>query len=161
RPERNVWGGLYSPAWSMVPTLDNAFGRAVAETAAAMRASGADGLYWDEMEGVDYGGPHVTSRPRDGRSCLLAADGSVRERVALTNLLSAPRLVRIARAAGPLLANGPPTLRATQTRADLRMVEAQHNDIWGAYAQLTTPIGYVGGGRDVATLATKIDEGLL
>jgi len=161
RPERNVWGGLYSPAWSMVPTLDNAFGRAIVETAAAMRKTGADGLYWDEMEGVDYGGPHVTSRPWDGRSCLLAADGSVRARVGLTDLLSAPLLARIARGAGPMLANGPPTLGATQARPDLRMVEAQHNDVWGAYAQLTTPIGYIGGGRDVATLAAKIDEGLL
>ena len=161
RPERNAWGGLYSPAWSMVPTTTNDYGRAVRDTAAAWRALGADGLYWDEMEGVDYGGPHLTAAPWDGRTCRLGEDGAVQARVGATNLLSAPFLAQVADGAGMLFANGPPTLRATQQRADLRMVEAQHNDVWGAYAQLTTPIGYIGGGRDVATLAAKIDEGLL
>ncbi len=162
RPERTDWGGRFSPSWSMVPTAANTFGRALAATANALRDLGADGLYWDEIDGVDYAGPRMTATPWDGRSCVLAEDGAVREQVGLVNLLSAPWKLAIAAAAGSILGNGPPTTRASQDRADVHMVEAQHNDVWGAFAHLSTPLGYVGAAdRDGATLIAKIDEGLL
>ena len=162
RPERTDWGGRFSPSWSMVPTDANGFGRALAATARTLAGLGADGLYWDEIDAVDYATPRLTATPWDGRSCILADDGTVRARVGLANLVSAPVKLAIAGAAGMVLGNGPPTMRAFQDRADLRMIEAQHNDAWGAFAHLSTPLGYVGSaGRDVATIAAKIDEGLL
>jgi hypothetical protein len=162
RPERTEWDGRFSPSWSMVPTADNTFGRALTAAAATLGDLGADGLYWDEIDGIDYAAPRLTVEAWDERSCVLAADGTVRTRIGLTNLLSAPVKRAIAAVAGTILANGPPTTRAFQDRDDLHMIEAQHNDAWGAFAHLSTPLGYVGSaGLDVATLVRKIDEGLL
>jgi hypothetical protein len=51
--ERVDWSGQFSPSWGMVPTPDDGFGRAMRDVVTAMRGLGADGLYWDEMDGVD------------------------------------------------------------------------------------------------------------
>jgi hypothetical protein len=64
--ERTDWGGRYSPAWGMVPTAANGFGRALPAVVGAMRDLGADGLYWDEMDGVDYREPRLTHATWDG-----------------------------------------------------------------------------------------------
>ncbi|HEY2389515.1 MAG TPA: hypothetical protein VGK30_21375 [Candidatus Binatia bacterium] len=160
KPEQVDWGGQYSSAWGMVPTGDDAFGRALLGVLRAMRALGADGVYWDEMDGVDFREPRFTSSRWDGRSCVLADDGTVRAKIGLVNLLSEPVKLEYADQ-GMVLGNVPPTTRRFTDRADLRMVEAHHAESWAPFAHLTTPIGYVGIRRDWATVVQKIDEGLL
>jgi hypothetical protein len=128
---------------------------------AAMRALGADGLYWDEIDCVDYRGPRLTEGVWDRRSCRLRPDGGVEKPVGLVNLLSDSVKLDYARAGGFVLGNGPPTTRQFQDRLDTRMVEAQHNDTWGAFAQLSTPLGYISARTDWDIVVAKIDEGLL
>ncbi len=158
--EQVDWGGRYSPAWGMVPTADDGFGRALHGVVAAMRELGADGVYWDEMDGVDFRAPRATSSRWDGRSCVLGADGSVQAKVGLVNLLSEPVKLEYADA-GMVLGNVPPTTRRFTDRADLRMVEAHHAESWAAFAQLSSPLGYTGDRADWAMVLQKIDEGLL
>jgi hypothetical protein len=158
--ERTDWHGAFSPTWGMVPTTSNTFGRALREVAHAMRALGADGLYWDEMDGIDYSRPRLTTAPWDGRSCMLTERGEVAAKVGLVNLLSEDAKLEYA-SEGLVLGNMPPTTRRFQDRADLRMVEAQHNDMWGSFAHLTTPLGYLSARVDWPTMVRKIDEGVL
>jgi hypothetical protein len=151
--ERTDWGGRYSPSWSVVPTAANGFGRALPGVAAAMRDLGADGLYWDEMDAVDYTAPRVTHATWDGRSCA-AEDAPV----GLANLLSDDVKVALVRAT-PVLGNSPPTTRRLQRR--LAMIEGQHNRVWGAFAHLSTPLAYIGGRRDFGAVVEQVDAGLL
>jgi hypothetical protein len=160
KPEQVDWGREYAPAWGMVPTGDDAFGRALHDVVAAMRGLGADGVYWDEMDGVDFREPRLTSTRSDGHSCVLADDGTVRAKIGLVNLLSEPVKLEYAEQ-GMVLGNVPPTTRRFTDRPDLRMVEAHHAESWAPFAHLTTPIGYVGDRRDWPTVLQKIDEGLL
>ena len=161
KPERADWGGEFSPSWGMVPTIDNGFGRALPEVVRSMRDLGADGLYWDEMDGVDYRVPRVTTSAWDGHSCTLGDDGAVEAKLGLVNLLSDTAKLASAAAAGFVLGNVPPTTRAFTERADLRMVEAEDFEPYGPMAHLTTPLAYVGNRRDFAIVRAKIDEGLL
>jgi hypothetical protein len=161
KPESTDWGGKFSRTWSMVPTTENAFGKALAKVPDAMHALGADGLYWDEIDAVDFGRPRLTERAWDKRTCRLGADGSVEKPVGLVNLLSEPAKLGYARAGGFVLGNGPPTMRAFQDRTDPHMIEAQHNDTWGAFAHLGTPLGYISARTDWDIVLAKIDEGLL
>jgi hypothetical protein len=158
--ERTDWQGAFSSTWGMVPTTTNTYGRALREVAHAMRELGADGLYWDEMDGVDYSRPRLTTAPWDRRSCVLTEHGEVTAKVGLVNLLSEDAKLEYA-GAGFVLGNMPPTTRHFQDRADLRMVEAQHNDTWGSFAHLTTPLGYLSARVDWPTMVRKIDEGVL
>ncbi len=160
RVERTDWGGTYTPSWGMVPTTDDTFGRALAAVPDAMRALGADGLYWDEMDGVDYGAPRMTTARWDGHTCLLDADGTVRKRVGLVNLLSDEAKLTYARGRF-VLGNTPPTTRAFQRGGPVRMVEAQHNSGWSAFTQLSDPLGYIGARTDWQTVVEKLGEGLL
>lgn len=160
RAERSDFGGRFTPSASLVPTIGNAFGDALPATATALHALGADGLYWDEMDAVEYDAPRVTTSVWDGHTCRLDAGGHVVARLGLANLLSDPLKARLA-ADGPLLGNSPPTTRRFQRRPDLRMVEGQHNDAWGAFVHLTTPIAYLGSWLDWPRLRAKIDEGVL
>ncbi len=159
RSERVEWGGRYSSTWGMVPTLTSSFGRAMGDVARAMRALGGDGLYWDEMDGVDFHAPRATTGAWDGRTCALADDGSVRAKLGLVNLLSEP--VKLAWAdTGFVLGNVPPTTRRFDRRPDVRMVETQQF-AWGPMAHLATPLAYIGQRADFAMVRAKIDEGLL
>lgn len=162
RPERVDWNGKFSPAWGMVPTTGNSFGKAMLDVAQAMRALGADGLYWDEMDGVDFREPRVTFREGEIHGCALDDVGfSANRPFGLANLLSEEAKLRYA-ATGTILGNVPPTTRAFQSRPDLRMVEAQNDRApWGPMAHLTTPLAFVGEHGDFATARAKIDEGLL
>ncbi len=157
--ERVDWGGQFSPSWGMVPTTDNGFGRAMREVVTAMRELGADGLYWDEMDGVDYRVPRFTTGRPDGRTCA-RDDIFDSVPVGLVNLLSETVKLEYA-GAGMVLGNVPPTTRRFDARADLRMVEAEDGEPWGPMAHLTTPLAYVGNRRDFAIARAKIDEGLL
>jgi hypothetical protein len=156
--ERVDWGRRYTPSWSMVPTGENSFGRALGDVAAAMRALGADGLYWDEMDAVDYETSRTTTAPSDGRTCELDADGRVVRRLGLANLLSDAVKRRLA-AGGALLGNSPPTTRALQRR--LAMIEGQHNEAWATFAHLSTPLAYIGARRDFGAVVAQVDAGLL
>jgi hypothetical protein len=160
RPERVEWSGRYSSTWGMVPTLENGFGRAMRDVVRAMRNLGADGLYWDEMDGVDFRAPRVTHGTWDGRSCALGDDGAVEAKLGLVNLLSDPAKLGYASNAGLVFGNVPPTTRQFRQRSALRMVETQQFD-WGPMAHLTTPLAYVGQHTDFATVRARIDEGLL
>lgn len=160
RPERSDFGGRFTPSWSMVPTIGNAFGRALPAVVAAMKDLGADGLYWDEMDAVEYSAPRVTAGQWDGFTCRLDRNGVVRAKLGLANLLGDPLKARLAQDT-VLLGNSPPTTRRFQDRHDLRMVEAQHNDTWGAFAHLTTPLGYLGSWVDWPRLRAKVEEGVL
>ena len=164
-PERVDWGGRYSASFGVVPTVDNRIGTALRDVVRAMGDLGADGLYWDEMDGVDFRAPRVTSGAWDGHSCTLGDDGRVEAKVGLVNLLSQfAKLGYAANAgsAGVILGNVPPTTRMFTQRSDLRMVEAQNDRApWGPMAHLTTPLAFVGEHGDFATARAKIDEGLL
>jgi len=155
------FGGEFSPSVGMVPLGDDAYARALDEVVRAMRDLGADGLYWDEMDGVDFRSPRVTTRTWDGHTCALADDGTVEMKLGLVNLLSDAVKERWANA-GVTLGNVPPTTRRFTARADLRMVEAESAaEPWGPMAHLTTPLAYVGNRRDFAAVREKVDEGLL
>jgi hypothetical protein len=161
RPDFTDWGGKFSRTWSMVPTTDNTFGKAMAKVPGEMLALGADGLYWDELDGVDFNGPRVTYDRWDARTCQLRPDGAIQRPVALVNLLSAPVKLAYARAGGFVLGNGPPTTRGSLENTAVRMIEAQHNNEWGAHAQVATPLGYISSKRDWDMVLDKIKEGLL
>jgi hypothetical protein len=155
------WAGKFSRTWSMVPTTGNAFGKGMAKLPDEMRALGANGLYWDEIDAVDFGKPRFTEHAWDKRTCRLGPDGSVERPLGLLNLLSEAVKLDYARAGGFVLGNGPPTTRQFQDRPDPHMIEAQHNDTWGAFAHLTTPLGYISARTDWDIVLAKIDEGLL
>jgi len=160
-PEHTDWGGRYSTTWSMVPTDSNTFGRAMQSVAKASRDLGADGLYWDEMDGVDYRAPRITTSRWDHHTCLLTDQGDVKAEVGLANLLSESVKLDYA-GTGLILGNTPPTTRHFQERPDIRIVEAHHQERWGAFAHLTTPLGYIGTERkDWAMVLERLDEPLL
>jgi len=156
------FGGAFSPSVGMVPRVaDDAYGRALDAVVRAMRGLGADGLYWDEMDGVDFRLPRLTTRSWDGHTCALADDGTVELKLGLVNLLGDAVKERWADT-GLTLGNVPPTTRRFTARADLRMVEAESAaEPWGPMAHLTTPLAYVGNRRDFAAVREKVDEGLL
>jgi hypothetical protein len=159
RPERVEWSGRYSTTWGMVPTVENGFGRAMGDVARKMRDLGGDGLYWDEMDGVDFRAPRVTTSAWDGRSCALGDDAAVVAKLGLVNLLSEAVKLRYADT-GFVLGNVPPTTRRFMQRPDVRMVETHLSD-FGSMAHLTTPLAYIGQRADYAMVRAKIDEGLL
>jgi hypothetical protein len=171
------FGGAFSPSVGMVPggtdglpsrgtegsppAGNDDYSRALDDVVRAMRDLGADGLYWDEMDGVDFRLPRITTRTWDGHTCALADDGTVETKLGLVNLLGDAVKERWADA-GLTLGNVPPTTRRFTARADLRMVEAESAaEPWGPMAHLTTPLAYVGNRRDFAAVREKIDEGLL
>ncbi len=155
------FGGAFSRSWEMVPTVDNSYGRALAAVPSDMAALGADGLYWDEMDAVDYEMPRLTEGIWDHRTCELDAGGRVTRRLGLTNLLS--DAAKLAYADGRfVLGNSPPTTRRFQARPDLRMVEAHHGAGWGVFGHLTDPLGYIGKQRtEWGAVLELLDEGLL
>jgi hypothetical protein len=126
-----------------------------------MRGLGADGLYWDEMDGVDFRAPRITAARSDDATCGDEDAGRLGARRGLVNLLSDAIKAEYADAAGRVLGNVPPTTRRCPARPDLRMVEAQEGVPWGPMAHLTTPLAYVGNRPDFAIARAKIDEGLL
>lgn len=160
-PEIVDFGGQFSPSVGMVPRGAETYDRALDGVVRAMRDLGADGLYWDEMDGVDFRLPRLTTRTWDGYTCALTDDGTVEMTLGLVNLLGDAVKERWADA-GVTLGNVPPTTRRFTARADLRMVEAESAaEPWGPTAHLTTPLAYVGNRRDFAAVREKVDEGLL
>src|SRR5439155_11786529 len=88
----------------------------------------------------------------------LDREGRVERRLGLANLLADDAKVDWA-ARGFVLGNTPPTTRRLQRR--LGMMEGQHNRAWGSFAQLATPLAYIGGRRDWGAVLEQVDQGLL
>lgn len=151
--ERSDFGGRFTPAYGVVPRAGGALGNRLVTLARTMDQLGGDGLYWDEIDGVDYTRPRLTTARWDGRSCVGGA------RVGLANLLSDDVKVALVRDRF-VLGNGPPTTRRLQAGA-LRIVEMQHGRDWDAFAHLTSPLGYLGGARDWSAVTALLARGLL
>ena len=148
------WSGLASLTYSVVATTQNSFGRAMLVAADRyMKELQCNGLYWDEMEGVEYGSPLITYNQFDGHSCQLHPEKYTIEReVGITSLLGeSHRLAvidRVRRQGGDLMANGPPTTHAILATGIPKMVEMIHNDYWCYEGNLGTPLGYIGDRMD-------------
>lgn len=161
------WSGIYSLTYSVVATLENSYGKAMLEVAARyLDELGADGLYWDEMEGTGYGAPLLTYNQHDGISCILDPKTYRIERpVGVTTLLGeAHRLAVIDRVRGKggiLMGNGPPCTRKLLEKKVQRMVEVQHNDTWCFQGNLDTPLGYAGGRPDFGNWVRALDQATL
>ncbi len=142
------WGGEYSLTWSMFATLTNSYGKAMLKVADAyLDEIGANGLYWDEMEGVDFGRPLLTYSQPDGRSCLLDPKTyTVKQQVGVTTLLGADHraavVERVRAKGGFVMGNGPTAVRKLLDLHVQRMVEIQHNDTWCYEGNLDSPLGY-------------------
>ncbi|MFH1918668.1 MAG: hypothetical protein ABIP48_02100 [Planctomycetota bacterium] len=167
QPLSTEWGGVYSLTWSMVATRDNSFGRAMLEAVDRYRGEiGADGLYWDEMEGVAYGAPLVTYNMADGHSCLLDPQTyTIQREIGITTLLGKEhRLAVIERArrnGGAVMGNGPACTRAILASGVPRMVEIQHNDYWCYEGNLGTPLGYMSSRMDFGNVVRALDMACL
>lgn len=148
------WGGVYSLTHSVVATLDNTYGQAMLGAVDRYLSElGCDGLYWDEMECVGYGGPLLTYNAWDGHSCLLDTESyTIRREVAVNTLQGeAHRLAvidRVRQLGGDLMGNGPIATKRILTRKPQRMIEIQHNESWGYEGDLQSPLGYAGGRTD-------------
>ncbi|MBC7690632.1 MAG: hypothetical protein H7222_02595 [Methylotenera sp.] len=161
RPEFTDWQGSYSRTWSLYPTLENSYGQELLQVVSKMRALGADGLYWDEMESVDYSGVRTLDAQWDGFSCRLDADSRVISRIAYVNLLSESAKLSFAQRGGVVMANSPPTTRKMMQRKDLHMVETQHIADWSAYSHLTTPLAFIGSDDNWLQMLAPMKHGLL
>jgi hypothetical protein len=157
------WSGVYSLTYSVVATIENSFGRAMLEVAARyLDEMGADGLYWDEMEGTGYGVPLITYNLHDGYSCVLDAKTYRIERLAgVTTLLGEGHRLAVIdlvrRKGGTLMGNGPPCTRDLLRRNVQRMVEIQHNDTWCFQGNLSTPLGYASWRPDFGNWVRALD----
>jgi len=161
KTESTNWGGQYSPTLSVFPTLENNYGRRLEEVVAEMKTLGADGVYWDEMESLDYSGVRYTFEHWDGHSCVLDANSKVLSRIGYTNLLSEMAKRKFANIAENLMANSPPTTRYFNDRPDVHMIEGQHFTDYSSYAHLTTPLSYIGTSLDWPSIIKPISKGLL
>lgn len=167
KPLSTEWGGVYSLTWSMVATLKNSFGRAMLEAVDRYRGEiGADGLYWDEMEGVAYGVPLVTFNMADGHSCLVDPSRcTIRREIGITTLLGeGHRLAVIERARrnkGAVMGNGPACTRTIMATGVPRMVEIQHNDYWCYEGNLGSPLGYMSSRMDFGNVVRALEMACL
>ncbi|NUP98455.1 MAG: hypothetical protein HUU35_01235 [Armatimonadetes bacterium] len=159
------WSKVYSLTWSMVATADNSFGKALLETVDCyMDEIGADGVYWDEMEGVGYGAPLLTYDQPDGFSCILDPKTyTVQREVGNTILLGeGHRLAvidKVRAKGGTLMGNGPSGTRALLERQVQRMVEIQHNEYWSYQGHLGSPLGYGSGRMDFGNVVRGLQLG--
>jgi hypothetical protein len=148
------WSGMYSLTYSVVATLQNAFGKAMLQVADRyMDEIKADGLYWDEMECTGYGAPLITYNIPDGHSCLLDTKTyTIAREVGVTSLLGeGHRLAvidRIRAKGGTLMGNGPCATKNILAKKPQRMIEIQHNDSWCYEGNLQSPLGYASSRMD-------------
>ncbi|MEI6503482.1 MAG: hypothetical protein WCP21_20920, partial [Armatimonadota bacterium] len=127
-----VWTstGAKNATYAMVPTLHNSFGKAMLDTARRyMDDLKTDGLYWDEMEGMQFGQILITYNNFDGHSCLLdPSTWRIQREVGIVPLATRPFLDEVVRLTqsrgGPLLCNGPTGSSHTLRDRVQRMTEA-------------------------------------
>ncbi|MBC7387382.1 MAG: hypothetical protein H7301_14615 [Cryobacterium sp.] len=160
-PESTDWLGEYSRTWSFYPTLENSYGRALFDVVDLGKKLGADGIYWDEMESLDYSGVRATRGAWDGFSCELDDHQRILGKIGYLNLLSKGAKEAFAERAGAVMANSPPTTRRLGLRQDLHMVEGQHRSDYSTYAHLTTPLAFIGSEDDWNRILAPLDHGLL
>lgn len=159
--EYTDWMNQFNRTWSVYPTLKNTYGRKLLEVLAMIKRLGADGLYWDEIDSLDYSAVRFTAREWDGFSCQLDQDQQVVGQIGYLNLLSQEAKLAYAGLAGEVMANSPPTLRSFQDRNDLHMIEAQHHSDYSSYAHLNTPLGYIGTDDDWEAIVSTVQKGLI
>lgn len=157
------WGGRYSISWSMVATLENSFGKAMLDALDVyLDEIGADGVYWDEMECVSYGGPLIAHDMQDSYSCMLDPETyTVDHQIGVTTLLGeGHRLAvidRVRSKGGFLMGNGPTSTGDLLAKQVQRMVEIQHNDTWCYEGNLDTPLGYASGRMDFGNFVRGVN----
>jgi hypothetical protein len=146
-----VWThtGAKNASYVMVPTLENSFGKAMLDVARRyMDEMQTDGLYWDEMEGIQFGQILISYSNPDGHSCLLdPTTWRLQREVGIVPLASRPfhdAVVRLTHERGGLLlCNGPTGSQQTLRDRVQRMTEAQHNDRYAYEGLLQSPLGYM------------------
>jgi len=161
------WNGIYSRSFSVVPTQQNNFGKAMIKVAGRYFADmKLDGIYWDEMEGTSYGAPELTYNTFDGHSAQLdPKTWTIAREVGITSQVSLPfRMAVIAEVKkrnGVLLGNGPTgSLQELHTGVQ-RMIEIQHNDSYAYQGNLETPLGYISGNIDWANFLRAFNQAML
>jgi len=161
------WSGQFDRTWNFVPTLENSFGRIMLQVAKLyMDDLRADGLYWDEMENIEYGRPLITYNCGDGYSCLLDDKAlGIKQEIGLTTILGERfrlAVIDLVKAeGGTILGNGPvATTRLLGARIP-RMIEIQHNDVWCFEGDLQSPLGYSGSRIDFGNWVRAIRLGKL
>ncbi len=143
------WSGQHHEIFSMVPTLENSFGKSALETARRyLDEMQFDGLYWDEMEGTGFNAPQLTYNMSDGQTCVLdPKTWTIQREVGLTTLLSQPFRLKVIdevhQRGKTVFGNGGTKSSDDLKTGILRMVEIQHNDEIARMGDLQTPFGYV------------------
>lgn len=161
------WNGAYSRSFSMVPTLQNSFGKAMLNVAQRYFTDmKLNGIYWDEMENTGYGAPELTYNIFDGHSAQLdPKTWTIQREVGITSLTSLPfRMAVIAEAqkhGGVMLGNGPATSQQILHTDVQRMIEIQHNDSYGYQGNLETPLGYISGYIDWKSFLRAFNQAML
>ncbi len=146
---------VFSPTtnltYLMIPTLSNSFGQAMLNVAQQyFDELELDGLYWDEMETIQFGNLLVTYNTFDGHSCLLDPIAfTIQRQVGMGPLASRSFRNEVTRIiqqtnGGILLGNGPTGSKDTLRDRVYRMIEVQHNDYYAFEGNLQTPLGYMG-----------------
>jgi hypothetical protein len=144
------WSGKFNRSYSVVPALENSFGKAALTAAKRyMDELGLDGIYWDEMEGTGFNAPQLTYNMRDGHTCILDPQTwTIKREAGLTTLVSLPFRLSIIHEiqdkGGILLGNGSTKTIDELNTGILRMVEIQHNDEIPHQGDLQTPYGFMG-----------------
>lgn len=132
----------------MVATSNNSFGQAMLKVSDAyLNEVGADGLYWDEMEGIDYGEPLITYNIADGYSCELDPQTyTINREIGINTILGEEYRINVIKHlrdnGADLLGNGPIATKRILALKPQRMIEIQHNDYWHYEGNLGTPLGY-------------------
>jgi hypothetical protein len=141
--------GATNPSYTMVPTLKNSFGKAMLDTARRyLDEVKLDGIYWDEVEGMQFNVILYTNNMFDGHSCLLdPKTWRIQREVGIVPLLEHGfyrEVTRIVHGEGKiLLGNGPTGFKTTLQDRVQRMTEIQHNDTYAFEGNLQTPLGYM------------------
>lgn len=149
RSTRWTYTGATNSSYTMVPTLKNSFGPAALEAARRyLDDMKLDGIYWDEMEGIQFGQILITYNNFDGHSCLLdPKTWRIEREVGIVPLECRPFYDEVVRLVhergGVLLCNGPTGSSHTLRDRVQRMVEVQHNDTYALEGNLQTPLGYM------------------
>ncbi len=152
------WGGLFQQTWSMVPTLENSFGKAMSTVADSLPGElGADGLGWDEIELIGYGDPLIAYNMPDGFSCIVdEKDNTFKQQIGFVTLLSRDHrlsIIELLQQRGQLImGNSPPCTRKLLHKKLPRFIEVNQNDLWHYQGNLSGTLGYIGWEKDWATL---------
>jgi hypothetical protein len=161
------WNGRYSQSYSMVPTLQNNFGKAMLAAATRyMDEMKQDGIYWDEMALTRYGVPEITYNITDGHTAILNPKTWTIEREAgVASLVSLPFRYAVISVVqnknGLLLGNGPATTLDELHTGVQRMVEMWANDVYVYQGHLETPLGFSGDYNDWNAMHRAFDFGML